>query len=442
MEEGMNREKKRLLMYANYYHPEPASVAQLCADLCGGLKGDYDITVICTVPCYTGEMPSAYRKRKYHFERHDGIGVLRVRVPWADNGKKASRVRQILAYFLRALRATMMVPAADMVFALSRPPVLGGLLGVWGKLAGRLRGKRTRLVYSIQDYNPEQIQAVGYSGNKPLLAMMMALDKLSCATADKVIVVGRDMLPTMTARFTGKSGRISKRMPDTLCIHNWMDEEDVHPLPFDHPRVAAFQAEHGLAGKTVIMYSGNLGLFYDLEGLIEVIGRFRERKDLVFPFVGDGVLKERLMAYVAERNIPNVPFIPYQPKEDLCYNLNAADVHWVVNAKGIKGISCPSKLYGVLAAAKPALGVLAEGAEARSIIEDTGCGHAVSPGDYEGVAALIHRFADHMDPERRRRMGRKGHAYMKENLTKDMAIEKYRRALRSCHQGEYEQQLV
>ena len=49
----------------------------------------------------------------------------------------------------------------------------------------------------------------------------------------------------------------------------------------------------------------------------------------------------------------NVAFIPYQDKADLIYSLNAGDVHWCVNAKGIKGVSCPSKAYGIMAAAKP-----------------------------------------------------------------------------------------
>lgn len=440
----MHGTRMGLLMYACYYHPELASVAQLCTDLCGGLKEDFDITVICTVPCYTGGIPAEYLERKYHFESHDGVSVLRVRAPSANKGKKASRVRQMLVYFLRALWVTAKAPAADMVFSLSQPPVLGGLLGVWGKLISRLRGKRAKLVYNIQDYNPEQIVAVGYSKNKALLSLMMSLDKLSCAAADKVIVVGQDMLPTMAARFTGKNGSLSKRMPHTVCIHNWMDDEDVYPLPSEDARVAAFRAQHGLAGKTVIMYSGNIGLFYDLEKLIEVIGRFRDRVDLVFPFVGDGALKERLMAYVREQNIPNLPFIPYQAKEELRYSLNAADVHWVVNAEGIKGISCPSKLYGVLAAAKPVLGVLEEGTDARSIIESAGCGYAVSPGDYEGIAELIRRFADRTSPAEQRHMGQNGYAYMKKKLTKGMAIEKYRQELLGCwaERGNHEQQLV
>ena len=49
--------------------------------------------------------------------------------------------------------------------------------------------------------------------------------------------------------------------------------------------------------------------------------------------------------HVKEHHMNNVAFIPYQDKAELIYSLNAGDVHWCVNAKGIKGVSCPSNVY-------------------------------------------------------------------------------------------------
>ena len=45
-----------------------------------------------------------------------------------------------------------------------------------------------------------------------------------------------------------------------------------------------------------------------------------------------------------KHHMDNVVFIPYQDKADLIYSLNAGDVHWCVNAKGIKGVSCRSNI--------------------------------------------------------------------------------------------------
>lgn len=424
-------QKKKLMLYTNYYYPEVASLAQLCTDLCEGLADEFDVTVVCSVPCYTGVVDEQYRQKKVYFEEHNGVKIVRVRVPSYDKQSKGSRVKNILTYFFRAIWVSFRVDKVDYIITESQPPVLGGLLGVAGKWIQRLRGRKAKMLYVIQDYNPEQTMVVGFSRSKLILRAMMCLDKLSCRIADKVIVVGSDMVETMKKRFTKRNGEVSRSMPKTVFINNWMDERVVYPLDPDHSDVRAFKEKYGLTDKFVVMYSGNIGLFYDLENLLKVIERFADDENVVFPFVGEGTLRGRLMEYAAEHNLKNVVFIPYQPKETLVYSLNAADVHWVVNAEGVKGVSCPSKLYGVLATAKPVLAVLEEGTEARNIVESTHCGYTVSPKDYDGIAQLIERFAGH-NREELQTMGERGRAYMLKHLTRDISIEKYRWEIKNC----------
>lgn len=419
---------KNITFYSNYYYPELASLAQLTTDLCSGLADEYEITVICAVPCYSGAVEKKYLEKKYYFEVHDNVNIIRVKVPPYNKRNKLSRIKNIVVYFFRSIYATVKAPKADCVITESQPPVLGGLLGVIGKYINRMRGKNAKMMYVIQDYNPEQTMIVGYSKNRMVLSLMMLLDKFSCKNADKVVVVGKDMLPTMTKRFTNKKGIVSKKMPKMALIHNWIDESAIYPLDVSDRNIIDFKEKHGLSGKFIIMYSGNIGLFYDLENLIRVIDKFKNREDVVFTFVGDGAKKEYLKIYTTAFRRKNVVFIPYQSKEELIYSLNAADVHWIVNAQGVKGVSCPSKLYGILAAAKPALAVLEEGTEARDIIESVGCGYAASPKDYEKIAELIGRFID-TPKEELSEMGKRGHEYLLDHLTKEHAIELYKKEI-------------
>ena len=110
-------------------------------------------------------------------------------------------------------------------------------------------------------------------------------------------------------------------------------------LKKEDKNVSLFRQKYGLKDKFVIMYSGNIGLYYDLENIIKVTQRFQEFKDVIFAFVGDGSIVGKLKKYASENKLNNVVFIPYQKKEDLNISLNSADVHFVVNAKGIKGVS-------------------------------------------------------------------------------------------------------
>ena len=178
------------------------------------------------------------------------------------------------------------------------------------------------------------------------------------------------------------------------------------------------------------MYSGNIGLYYDLEGLIKVIERFkdvktRDGRDVAFAFVGSGSVLDSLLTYVKGKAINNIVFIPYQDRDKLIFSLNAGDVHWCVNAKGIKGVSCPSKFYGIIGVAKPVIGVLECNSEVEILIRETGCGKCSEPGDYTKTEENIRWFIDHAGSPELVEMGKKGYDYYINNLTKNMSIKKY-----------------
>lgn len=410
--------KKKLLIYAHYFYPDVASTGQILAELAEGMIDAFDITVICVVPSYSGVIEEKYKLKRIYIEDYKGIKLVRVRVPEFKKSNKVSRIKNLLAYFFNSLIATAKIEKQDYIYTISQPPILGGVLGVLGKWI-----KGGKLIYNIQDFNPEQTIAVGYAKNKLLLNTVMAVDKFSCKNSDKVIVVGRDMQETLKNRFN------NKKVPSNVFINNWINEKEIYPLEQNHPKIVAFKEKYNLQDKFIIMYSGNIGLYYDLENIIKVIGEFKDREDVVFAFIGDGTVKSKIEEYVTDNKLNNVTFIPYQDKADLIYSLNAADIHWVVNAKGIKGVSVPSKLYGVMAAGKPVLGVLDEGSEARLIVEECNCGVCIEPGNYKEISRNIEYILN--NKELIKSLGRNGRKYLEVNLTKDVSINKYKETILS-----------
>ena len=285
--------------------------------------------------------------------------------------------------------------------------------------------KHAKYIYNIQDFNPEQVLAVGYTKSKLVTDAMMWFDKFSCKRSDLIITVGRDLVETVENRFKGK------KVPKTVMINNWIDENEIYPLDERNERVVAFKKKYGLDGKFVIMYSGNIGLYYDLENLMKVVERIKpgtktaDGREVVFAFVGAGSVLDKLVLYVKERHMDNVVFIPYQDKADLIYSLNAGDVHWCVNAKGIKGVSCPSKYYGLASAARPVIGVLESGSEIRCIIEDTKGGLCCEPGEYDKVEENLRWFIDNAGSEELKAMGARGRENLEKNLTRNVSVRKY-----------------
>lgn len=419
--------KRRLLIYAHYYIPDVASTGQILSELAEGLLDSFDVTVICVVPSYGGKVDEKYKTKKFYQEEINGVKVIRVRVSEFTKENKISRVRNILDYFFGAMVATFMVGKQDYVLSISQPPILGGLLGVWGKWV-----KRAKFIYNIQDFNPEQVMAVQYTQNKLLLNAMMWFDKFSCKRSNLIITVGRDLVETLNKRFE------RKKVPVHCLINNWIDDKKIYPLDADHEKVVEFKKQYGLEDKFVIMYSGNIGLYYDLENLIKVMKKIEpgtraaDGREVVFAFVGAGGMRNSLVLYAEKHHMTNVVFIPYLPHEELIYGLNAADIHWCVNAKGIKGVSCPSKYYGIAAVSKPVIGVLETETEIRDLIEQTGCGFCSEPGDYEHTERHIRWFIEHAGCEEIEKMGQSGYEHLLHNLTKDISIKKYKEAILNC----------
>ncbi len=426
-QEDAGDSRPHLLIFAHYYIPDVASTGQIIKELAEGLLDTFRVTVVCTVPSYTGVIAQQYKTLKFYEENINDVNVIRISVPEFSKADKMSRIRNILAYFAGAIQVTEMIGKVDYVYSISQPPILGGMLGVYAKWR-----KKAKFIYNIQDFNPEQTMAVKYSDNKFILGLMLRIDKYSCAHSDLVITVGRDLGETLEHRFSGR------KVPKYTIINNWMDEKKLYPLPLDNTKVSAFRNLHDFGDDFVIMYSGNIGLYYDLEGILKVIERFKpgtktvNGRNVRFVFVGEGSLADTLEVYASQHHMDNVKFLPYQSQSDLIYSLNSADVHWCISAKGIKGVSCPSKYYGIAAVAKPVLAVLEKGSEIRTIIEETGSGICCDPEDYAAVENGIRWFLDHAGDEEFLVMGEKGHENLLKNLTKDISIRKYRDAILNC----------
>ena len=156
----------------------------------------------------------------------------------------------------------------------------------------------------------------------------------------------------------------------------------------------------------VAMYSGNLGLAHSFDEFIEAARRLRDRADIVFLFVGGGPRLAEVKAAREREGLTNIRLLDYVPRVQLHASLSLADVHLISMRPEMTGIVVPGKLYGVMAAGRPAVFVGPEHCESADTIRDAGCGITITPGDADGlVAALLHLASE---PEPRAPHGRKG----------------------------------
>lgn len=402
--------KRNIVFVINYFHPDYASTGQLLTELCQHIQHDFNVTVIAAMP--ENHEATNSKNKLYSEDWLENIRILRIKLPKQNKQSKLSRLMYISTYFFYSLLLLMRQKNLDLIYTISTPPILGGLIGSIGK---RLKGAKH--IYNIQDFNPEQAEAVGYIKYKSIFKLARWIDNINCRYADHVITVGHDMQETLINRLSEKTA-----VKNTV-INNWTDENEIVPLTKDHPAVSQFIKENDWEDKFIVMYSGNLGLYYDLENLIDITDSFKDNKNIVFVFIGEGAVKSTMQQKC--KNNSQVYFLPFQPKSQIKYTLNAADVHLVVNQKGIKGVSVPSKIYGVMAAGKPILGVLEEGSEAARLILASNSGRVVEPQNYDGVIEEINYFYN-LDSQELKQYGIRGRDYLEQNLKRETSLGKYR----------------
>ena len=228
-------------------------------------------------------------------ESHHDVAILRARSSRFAPARFAGRAANYLTYFAAATAASLQIGAPDVVVSLTDPPIIG--------LTALFAARRTgaRFVFLCEDIFPEVAALVDDFHNSLVNQTLDRVNRYLLREADAVVALGE----RMRRRLVDEKGADPARVH---VIHNWADSEAIVPGPKDNP----FSREHGLAGRFVVMHSGNVGLSQNLDVLIDAADRLRSKERLVIAIVGGGSRRVALEQMVAARGLTNVRFFPYQ----------------------------------------------------------------------------------------------------------------------------------
>ncbi len=380
----------RIVFFNRSYYPDFGATGQLLTELCEDLAARYGhrLTVVAGVPL-ASDTPLAVMPRWYRpvcrDERH-GVRILRAFGTSFRPRRFLARVTNYLSYFAAASLASLRLGRADIVVALTDPPIIGLVAGAAARLSG------ARVVFLCEDVFPEVARLLEDFRSQRVEAALERVSRHLVRRADRVIALGDTMKRRLVETKGADPGRIA-------VIHNWADTAAIVPAGKDN----AFARANGLVDTFVLMHSGNVGLSQNVGILLDVAERLRDLEDFAVAIVGDGASKSVLVAEAARRGLANVRFFPYQPKESLSDLFSTADVFLVSLKQGLSGFIVPSKLYGILAAGRPFVAATDEDCEAAQVAREHECGVVVPPADCEAICGAVRRL--HADPTLRMAMG-------------------------------------
>jgi glycosyltransferase involved in cell wall biosynthesis len=298
----------------------------------------------------------------------------------------------------------------EVCVALTTPPFIA-LLGALSRLRG------TRLVLWSMDLYPEVPVACGYIRKGSFLhRLLAAASRFLYRRSSRIISLGE----VMTRRLL-EAGAPAEKI---VTVHNWVPAEAVHPLP---PEQSRARRKWQVSAEPALMYSGNLGMGHELDTVVRAAAQLQGRTPLQLLFVGGGKMRDPLRNLVAELQLDCVHFHPSQPLDALSDTLAAGDIHLVAQKPGMEGLIVPSKIYGVLAAGRPVLFIGPTDCEPAHIVQSSGAGVIVPPGDAQKAAEALLLLTS--SAEMRREMGEKARKYYEEHFGRARSVGKILQAL-------------
>ncbi len=386
---------KLLLIFSQTFVPDPASVGQHMTDVAAEMaRRGYRVRVYTSARGY--EDPAVRYPRR---ETIRGIDVRRL--PFSGFGKKRLWLRAFgtLTFLFQCFWLALFTPRVAGVFFTTSPP-MGGLAPALAKL---VRGYP--IAYWAMDLNPDQLIAMGKLKEKAFPTRMIeAGNRFILRSSDLIVALDRFMAERLKRR-----GDFSAKM---LVMPPWPHEDHMAEVSGAENE---FRLEHALAGKFVLMYSGNHSPANPLKTVLEAAVRLKDDARLRFLFVGGGSGKREVEQYLRDHKLPYVLSLPYQPLERLGQSLGAADVHIVSLGDNMVGIVHPCKIYGAMAVGRPILYLGPHPSHVSDLLEENAIGWRVTHGDVEGMIAAI-QAAVATDPGQRLAMGRLAHQVLHERL--------------------------
>jgi len=411
----------RILIYGLNYSPELTGIGKYTGEMASWLASrGHEVRVVTTPPYYPAwKIREDYRGTLYRTERKPGEPIVYrtpLYVPARPTGLK--RVAHLFSFLLGSLpvmlRQCFWNP--DVVFTVE-PTFFGAPLAL---LVACATGAYSWL--HIQDFEVDAAFDLGLlSANGATHRLALSLERIFTSAFSRVSSIS----PKMVERASSK-GLLEDR---ALHFPNWVDIDSVQAKDPSEPN--SFRRELGLEGKTILLYSGNMGSKQGLELLAPLAAAFEDNPNVHFLFCGDGAFRPRLEAALANRQ--NVTLLPLQPLERLSDLLNAADIHLLPQRVGAADLVMPSKLTGMLSSGRPVIATADAGTQVACIVAGNSpaeaCGLVAPPEDSAALSAAARSLVS--DKELRVRLGTNARRYAVEHLGRQQVLEQFERDLQS-----------
>lgn len=399
------------------FSPDGVSTAYLYNDIALGLvKNGFDVIVLTTTPHYN-VIESAITKQQlikklfglYFVSYYHGIKVYHL--PLKKHEKVIFRLFSFVYWHFLSLIFGLTIKNIGFVISPS-PPLSIGFISL---LIAKFKGAKS--VYNVQEIYPDLLINQGNIKSSVLIGLLKRFEKFIYNNSTAVITIDEIFYSKIKSRFIN---------PNKLnIISNFVDTDLYKPIKANLELPPIFDQSND---KIKLIYAGNIGFFQDWDPFLyaakELVG-----ENIEFLIIGEGVQKRFLEDSVKEQGLKNVKIYPYQHRDFMPAVNNLADIHFIVINKQMEQEGFPSKVYTIMACAKPMIVVTGVRTPLFNFLSERGCAELITGNRSQGFVNSIRKLAN--DKSLRLNMGNNGYEHIQASYSKEIVISKYVNLLNS-----------
>jgi colanic acid biosynthesis glycosyl transferase WcaI len=409
--------RKRILIHSLVFSPDCVSTAYLYNDIAIGLKNNgYDVVVLTTTPHYNiieSEVKKQSLERKYlglYFEsRFHGIKVYHIPLK-----KFKSTILRLFSFvYWHVFSFLFGLTLKNLTFVLSPSPPLS--IGFVSLLISKI--KRAKSIYNVQEIYPDLLINKGNLKSSLIINLLKKFEKFIYNNSAAVTTIDEVFYSKIKSRFLN---------PNKLnIIPNFVDTELYKPINASLVLPPIFEQSDN---KIKLLYAGNIGFFQDWEPILYA-ARELINENIEFWVIGEGVQKQYLENSIKEQGLANIKIYPYQDRSYMPAINNFADIHFIVINKEMEQEGFPSKVYSIMACAKPLIVVTGDKTPLFNFLCNKDCSELITVDRNEQFVKSVRKLAS--DKNLRLELGKKGFKHIHDSYSKEIVISKYVNLLNS-----------
>ncbi len=407
--------KKKILIHSIVFSPDGVSTAYLYNDIAIKFKeSGYDVVVLTTTPHYNlvaEELVKQPLHAKlwgiYYVSEFHNIPVIHI--PQKKFKSALLRMLGFIYWHFLSIIIGLLQKNINIILSPSPPLTIGFINLLIGKI------KSAKVVYNVQEIYPDFLINQGNLKFKPVINFLKWLERFIYNRSDAVVTIDKVFYNTIVERFIN---------PDKLhVIPNFVDTGLFKPVFNHNLDEVLFPLKDDVLK---IMYAGNLGHAQDWEPLL-FVAKALSSHNIEFWIIGEGVMKDYLIDQIIKNQLSNVHIIPYQPREHMPALISYADLQFIFMSPEMEGQGFPSKVYTIMACAKPLLITSGINTPISKFLSKVGCACIINQPEFTDKCNDIIAFLIKVrnDASQLTSMGEKGLHLIERSYSKEIVTSQY-----------------